>query len=121
MTDAKYGQDGTMTGTATFSPNGAGLLYCEKGILTLATGAQLQAERSYLWDTAGTDIAVRFADGKPFHGFTPDGSAIGTSHLCGADWYNVTYDFTAWPAWSATWIVTGPRKDYTSVTAYNRP
>ena len=110
-----------MTGTATFSPNGAGLLYTEKGVLTLATGVQLQAKRSYLWDTACADIAVRFVGGKPFHGFSPDGSAQGTSHLCGADWYNVTYDFTAWPAWSATWIVTGPRKDYTSVTAYNPP
>jgi hypothetical protein len=110
-----------MAGMATCSGNGAGLLYHETGTLTLDAGAKFQAERSYLWDADGSTITVRFADGKPFHAFTPDGSAQGTSHLCGADWYNVTYDFTAWPAWSATWIVTGPRKDYTSVTHYNRP
>ena len=109
-----------MTGRASFSQNGAGLLYREAGTLTLVTGTTLQAERSYLWDEQESDIAVRFADGKPFHSFTPDGSATGTSHLCGADWYNVTYDFMRWPAWSAAWVVTGPHKEYTSITHYRR-
>ena len=109
-----------MMGQATFAPNGAGLRYVETGTLTLATGARLQAERSYLWDVNGVDINVRFADGSPFHRFTPDGAAKGTSHLCGADLYNVTYDVTRWPDWSATWAVTGPRKDYVSVTQYTR-
>ena len=119
--DAKYGQDGDLTGEAAFTANGAGLLYQETGTLTLKTGAKLQATRSYLWDADGAGIVVRFADRKPFHRFDLTPTAQGTSHLCGADWYNVTYDFARWPAWSATWAVTGPRKNYTSTTHYNRP
>ena len=118
--DAKYGQDGTMKGVATFCADGAGLIYDETGDLTLNSGAKMQAERRYLWDADAIGIVVRFADEKPFHRFDPTGTAQGTSHLCGADWYNVIYDFSNWPAWSATWIVTGPRKDYTSTTHYQR-
>ncbi len=118
ITDAKYGQNGEMQGAAIFSPKNGGLLYRETGTLTLNTGAAMQAERSYLWDTDTTGIAVRFADGSPFHRFDAVGQAQGTSHLCGDDWYNVIYDFTAWPNWQAKWVVKGPRKDYVSVTQY---
>lgn len=120
ITDAKYGQDGSLMGEAAFTASGQGLLYCETGTLTLKTSAKMQATRSYLWDADATGIIVRFDDEKPFHRFDLTATAQGTSHLCGADWYNVTYDFAAWPAWSATWAVQGPRKDYTSITHYNR-
>jgi hypothetical protein len=33
----------------------------------------------------------------------------------------VTYDFTAWPAWSTAWTVTGPAKDYSMASDYRRP
>lgn len=118
--DVKYGQDGRMTGEARFDTIGAGLIYCETGTLSLASGAAMQAERRYLWDADATGVVVRFADEKPFHRFDLTDTAQGTSHLCGDDWYNVFYDFSHWPAWSATWIVTGPRKDYTSTTHYQR-
>jgi hypothetical protein len=117
--DAKYGQNGQMTGQACLTASDSGLLYHETGALVLTGGMQMQAERRYIWDSAGAEIAVHFDDGRDFHHFDPAGVAVGTSHLCGADLYNVTYDFTQWPQWSATWIVTGPRKDYTSLTRYN--
>lgn len=120
ITDAKYGQNGRLEGVATFSDHLDGLVYFENGKLTLDSGAMMQAERGYLWGADGTGIVVRFSDGSPFHRFDPTGQAMGTSHLCGADWYNVTYDFDAWPEWSATWTVTGPRKDYTSISHYKR-
>lgn len=120
ITDAKYGQDGSLFGKAAFTASGQGLLYRETGTLTLKAGAQMQATRSYLWDADAAGITVRFDDAKPFHRFDLTETAQGTSHLCGADWYNVTYDFTAWPAWSTKWAVQGPRKDYTSITHYNR-
>lgn len=120
ITDAKYGQNGRLTGTATFCDNADGLVYRENGKLTLDSGAVMQAERGYLWGADATGIVVRFSDGSPFHRFDLAGQAVGTSHLCGADWYNVIYDFHAWPNWTATWIVTGPRKDYTSVSCYTR-
>lgn len=118
IADAKYGQNGKMIGKVSFAARDGGLIYRETGQLTLAAGAVMQAERSYLWDADDTGIVVRFADGAPFHRFDPVGQVQGTAHLCGDDWYNVTYDFTAWPNWQAKWVVTGPRKDYTSVTRY---
>ena len=120
ISDAKHGQNGAVTGQATFERGGNGLHYRETGVLTLANGAQMQAERSYLWSPDGAGIAVTFADGAAFHRFDPQGQAQGTSHLCGDDLYNVTYDFTRWPVWTAVWAVVGPRKDYISTTHYIR-
>ena len=120
ITDALHGQNGQLDGRARFVTDGDGLRYAERGQLTLASGAVMQADRAYLWDADPAGIAVRFADGTAFHEFDPVGHTTGTTHLCGADTYNVTYDFENWPNWSATWDVTGQRKDYRSVSHYNR-
>jgi hypothetical protein len=48
------------------------------------------------------------------------GQADGTEHPCGDDHYTVQYDFRSWPQWTAVWQVSGPRKDYTSRSAYTR-
>ncbi len=119
--DLKFGQDGTLIGQATLTPDGENLCYCETGTLTLLSGAVMAAQRGYLWSPDQTGISVFFEDGSPFHRFDPTGEAIGSTHLCGADTYDVTYDFNGWPHWSATWRVTGPRKDYTSISHYIRP
>jgi hypothetical protein len=118
ITDALHGQDGRLEGRTAFVPNGRGLRYTETGQLTLISGAVMQATRSYLWDADNTGVVVRFDTGAPFHRFDLTGTTQGTSHLCGADMYLVTYDFTQWPAWTATWRVTGPRKNYTSISQY---
>lgn len=120
ITDALHGQNGQLVGHAQFLADGVGLRYQENGQLTLVSGAVLQADRTYFWNNDESGIAVRFADGAVFHGFDPVGRARGTTHLCGADTYNVAYDFDRWPDWSATWDVTGPRKDYRSISHYNR-
>jgi hypothetical protein len=117
----RRGPDAVFEGRATLHPAGTdGLDYQEVGQMRVGDGAPLLAERRYGWrfDTAG--VAVSFADGRAFHRFVPEGHAQGSDHPCGADLYRVRYDFTRWPDWSATWEVTGPRKDYTSVSHYRR-
>jgi len=116
--DDAYGQHGSLAGTARFHANGAVVDYHEQGRLTLAGGMTMQAERSYIWQPDPQGVTVKFADGAPFHRFDLGGKVKGTQHLCGADLYNVTYNFESWPAWSATWVVAGPRKNYTSVSHY---
>ena len=112
-------QTGTFDGTATLSNNaGGGLTYDEKGTMRLGDAPAMTAERRYHWAFGPDHIDVTFADGAPFHRFTPAGHVAGTDHPCGADFYTVRYDFTAWPAWSAVWTVTGPRKDYVSTSVY---
>ena len=119
--DHLAGQDGTLVGQARFAPLGQNQLdYHEHGTLTLDGGAQMAASRRYLWAFAAGRVDVAFEDGAAFHSFVPNGHAAGTDHPCGADFYTVRYDFTAWPAWSAVWTVTGPRKNYVSSTYYAR-
>lgn len=113
--------DGSLKGKAAFHADGGTLRYSESGALKLALGPVMQAERSYLWAFQGDRVVVQFDDGAAFHDFAPNGLSDGTQHLCGTDLYKCTYDFRAWPAWSATWQVKGPRKDYVSVSQYIRP
>ncbi|WP_322892141.1 MULTISPECIES: DUF6314 family protein [unclassified Yoonia] len=120
--DDRHGRmQGEFTGVAEMQPVGdAGLIYTESGQMRIGTAPVMQAVRRYLWDFGEGLVTVRFEDGRDFHTFVPAGQAAGTDHPCGADHYRVVYDFTRWPLWRATWDVTGPRKDYTSVTDYSR-
>lgn len=120
ITDRLGTMNGTLVGVATLSGVDTTLQYDETGRLTLQGGAEMEATRRYLWTFADDKVDVRFADGVTFHAFQPYGKAAGTTHLCGEDLYDVTYDFREWPVWTATWAVRGPRKDYTSVTRYAR-
>jgi hypothetical protein len=86
----------------------------------MGAGPEFEARRAYLWSFEGTGVVVRFDDETPFHSFTAIGQSDGTVHHCGADTYRVRYDFSHWPRWQATWRVTGPRKDYLSVSDYSR-
>lgn len=119
--DRLAGQAGHFGGTAVLTPDGPdGLDYSEEGTLRLGGGTPLFASRRFLWRFAKGQVDVRFADGAPFHAFTPEGQGAGTDHPCGADFYRVAYDFSRWPVWSAVWTVTGPRKDYVSASTYSR-
>ncbi|WP_127900480.1 DUF6314 family protein [Solirhodobacter olei] len=119
--DRRAGAEGRFEGTATLTPGGAGLAYAETGLLTLGTAPPMTAERRYFWAEApGGLIAVRFADGRPFHGFDPATGTPAASHWCDPDDYRVAYDLTRWPEWQATWDVTGPRKDYRMESFYRR-
>jgi len=110
-----------MNGYAVLTPKGEDtLVYVETGDMQLGQGPVLQATRTYIWRFVASEIVVTFADGADFHRFTPDGVVNGTDHPCGQDYYRVAYDFSVWPAWHATWDVSGPRKDYSSVSRYCR-
>lgn len=108
--DARAGGTGRFAGTAVFAPQAGGLAYSETGTLTLPDGTALTAERQYFWRQDGAEIAVEFADGRPFHRFGPGTDAA--RHWCDPDDYHVAYDFREWPVWHADWTVRGPRKDY---------
>ena len=122
ITDRLTGKTGRMDGLARFTDDAAGvLLYEEQGRLRLGDGPVMEATRRYRWHFTDGRVEVTFDDGAPFHGFVPQGYVAGTDHPCGDDAYAVRYDFIPWPRWRAVWIVTGPRKDYTSSTEYTRP
>lgn len=121
ITDHRGGQSGAFDGQAVFTPDGRDrLIYREEGVLTLAQGGPLKAERTYLWQFAADVVTVSFEDGRPFHSFALRAHAAGSDHLCGRDLYQVVYDFALWPVWQAVWQVAGPAKDYVSHSAYQR-
>ena len=102
-------------GTAHWTPEGPGALYSESGHLSIAGAPPFLAERRYRWDA---DLNVSFDDGSPFHQVDTEGQEI--THICPPDTYRGHYDFTTWPQFRLTWRVTGPRKDYVSVTCFSR-
>ncbi|KJZ20353.1 DUF6314 family protein [Loktanella sp. S4079] len=121
ITDRLSNQTGRLSGTAEFQDVGAGrLLYIEEGELRFGNAPPMAAKRQYLWLFHAGGVDVQFEDETAFHSFTPAGRPRGTDHPCGADIYQVQYDFSVWPEWQASWQVSGPRKDYTSVSQYRR-
>jgi hypothetical protein len=107
-------------GTATLErrSDGVGAKYAELGEMVQPSGVRFHAERSYLWHEDAGRIWVRFADGRDFHDFDPKIGGLASAHLCGADLYRGGYELSDWPRWSVTWDVSGPRKDYCSITTY---
>lgn len=121
ITDNLGQQGGRFVGQAVLEPDAqGGLIYDETGQLHLSSGPVLTAQRRYLWGFEDGRVVMRFADGRPFHDFAPKGQSGDIRHLCGDDIYDVRYDFTRFPSWTARWQVTGPRKDYVSFSTYSR-
>ena len=107
--DNRAGLTGRLEGTCAWRPDGDGLRQEESGLLHYGDGPPMQASRVYLWRDSPAGVQVLFEDGRPFHRFDPD---TGTDrHYCDPDIYDVTYDLSAWPIWTQSWHVIGPRKD----------
>lgn len=115
--DTRAGAQAQFEGEAVLEATPDGALYRERGDLVM-NGERFAAEREYIWHAEGALILVRFADGRDFHSFDPSAGGLASEHLCGEDMYRGGYDLSAWPGWSVTWDVFGPRKDYRSVSQY---
>lgn len=114
--DSRAGVTGHLTGQACWRPGQGGLILTETGELRYGEGAPMRAARRYLWRSEAGGVAVYFEDGRPFHWFSADAPAA--HHDCPPDDYRVAYRFDDWPNWTATWDVTGPRKEYRMVSRY---
>lgn len=102
-------------GTAVWHPENGGLMCKEQGVMMLEGHAPMRAERRYFW---APDLQVYFEDGRFFHQVPAEGGGAG--HWCDPDQYEGMYDFSDWPGFRVIWTVTGPRKDYRSVSEYSR-
>jgi hypothetical protein len=119
---------GTMTGTARFRPVRDGVLhYREDGRVTFANGHTGDAFREYhyLLDPDGT-IRVCYVEpntfGRTLHALHLDGTvteAVAT-HLCGADTYVGRYAFALPDRFTIDMDVSGPAKDYSTHTVFER-
>lgn len=119
---------GTMQGLATFTPLDAErLVYQEQGRLKLLNGAEFEAVREYIFRKGERGFDVFFKEDPPrlFHAISLSASDSGAlsgsaGHLCNLDHYQSTYTFCGDGGFVIRHVVSGPRKDYTMVTAYTR-
>lgn len=119
---------GSMQGLATFKPLDAeSLTYREEGRLRLLNGAELEAEREYVFRESEGGFDVFFMENPPrlFHTISlaaSDGGALSgrAGHLCNLDHYQSTYAFRPDGGFVIRHVVSGPRKDYTMITTYTR-
>jgi len=111
------GPDAVFSGQAQFLPQADGLKLLESGEMRMEGQAPMRAERVYLWREGATGIEVFFDDGRFFHHIS-GGERPEAHHDCAPDVYDVAYDFSLWPTWTAVWQVKGPRKDYRMESRY---
>lgn len=118
--DGRAGQNGALTGAATFAAAGSGLLYREEGRLAIGghEGPALQSYR-YAFPFPAR-AAVHFADGRFFHDLDLSSGAWACTHPCGADRYDGAFSVADAQSWRVVWTVKGPRKDLTLDSTYRR-
>lgn len=109
------GTEASFKGTAEWRAAPGGMIYHETGYLQMVQGPKMQAERRYQW---GDDLDVYFEDGRFFHRVPALGGDA--THWCDPDTYDVNYDFSKWPCFSALWRVRGPKKAYSMHSHYQR-
>lgn len=115
IVDIGQGQVWTFAGRAEITDSA----FVEHGWLT-RRGTAMPASRRYLLDVqAGDGVDVRRADGSLFIRLTRAPSQT-VAHLCGADLYSGRFIFPGMDRWIEAWRVRGPRKNYRSVTRYER-
>lgn len=124
LDDRRAGRVYTVTGTARFRPTDGDdgvLAYAETGQLSGDGQPPAGVERRLTWhDEGDSRVLIRFADGREYlHLDLGSGHAEG-HHPCAPDTYLVTLTVEDDDAWTETWDVTGPAKDYTAVTRYIR-
>jgi hypothetical protein len=123
--DLASADEGTFTGTTTFSPllgsGPLGLLHHESGTF-LWRGVARPAERTlhFLPSAAPGTADVRFADGRPFHDLNLTSGLWITDHPCSADLYRGEFTVLDADHWRTVWRVAGPAKDLVLTTDYAR-
>lgn len=113
---------GTIDGKSVFALTEPDVLaYTEKGLLHLTDGPVLEAHQEYVYRLEDGDrLAVYFRDGRFFHevSLADDGRTGTGDHLCKLDFYQAAYRFEGPEAFTVTYNVKGPKKDYVSETHF---
>ena len=120
LRDEATGGRGSFLGRADFTDAPGGLDFREAGWMVLGD-YQGHAERRYRFRFTGPWRAeVGFADGRPFHALELRGGETTVEHLCGNDLYRGRYRLAGDYRWRLDWQITGPRKDLSLETCYQR-
>ncbi|MGX6449860.1 DUF6314 family protein [Patulibacter sp. S7RM1-6] len=117
--DHRAGRDGTLVGTATFTPDGDGLVWAERGTMRLGDFVG-EGTRTLLVRPERDGWIVRFDDGRPFHPLDLAAGRCRVDHPCGEDHYAGEIRVEGEDRLVVAWRVVGPAKDHTIVSRYAR-
>ncbi|WP_210491562.1 DUF6314 family protein [Patulibacter sp. SYSU D01012] len=118
--DHRSGQDGTLEGVATLTPDGdGGLVWAERGTMRLG-GFVGAGTRTTLVRPEADGWVVRFDDGRYFHPLDLATGACRVDHPCGEDHYAGEIRAEGEGRLVVAWRVVGPAKDHTIVSRYTR-
>ncbi|GGC85135.1 hypothetical protein GCM10011512_10010 [Tersicoccus solisilvae] len=123
LDDRRAGRVYTVTGSAVFGATSeeSTIAYAETGSLTGDGQPPAAVERRLTWhDEGDARVLIRFADGREYLRLDFGSGHAEGNHPCAPDTYLVTLTAEDDDAWTETWDVTGPAKDYTAVTRYTR-
>lgn len=101
--------------------------YREDSIFTTTQGADFKTFREYIYRYENGTISVFFIDPPDslFHTLTFDTDnqypiLAHAKHLCDCDTYDATYNFLSPIAFTLTYRVKGPKKDYRIETSFEK-
>jgi len=109
-----------MRGMARFSACAAGLLFEERGLMTVGAYVGEAARRTLFHVEGGSVAEVCFEDSKPFHHLNLATGLAHVRHDCPPDRYEGRYRVLAPTCWLLSWQVTGPRKNQTITSRFTR-
>jgi hypothetical protein len=109
-----------MVGKASFSQQGADLVYDEAGhYFYQQQPFSFQQNYTYQWED-GSGYAICFRDGRFFYHLTSHDKSQDIIHLCGQDQYRGSFTWQDNDTWILRWYVQGPVKNFTIETIYER-
>lgn len=121
---------GTFTGAASLVPEADDPLTClyrEMGKLVDADGQHFDAKQNYLYRLSDGQLKIYKHEDSEWiimHelDFTREGDRLIAKHLhlCGQDRYAVEYKVDLSGNWEQSYIVTGPKKDYSIRSVYKK-
>lgn len=116
--------DITVYGVASFEDIDAhSKAFHEEGAYHL-NGTQYSCFQKQTWIWSEQKLTLLKHDGNILHVFDLEPADLPLqlqhTHSCGADTYTSSFDVLSHSQWRTTYHVSGPRKNYTSVTVFSR-
>lgn len=120
LRDTAAGVSGTFSGTGTFTPDGPGLAYEERGMLDLAHWRGPAYRKLHYAPVSSERLSVTFEDGRYFHELDLRSGVWTARHPCGADLYEGRFTVVSADEWHQEWRVRSAAKDQLIRSVFSR-
>ena len=108
-----------LRGKAIFTTEENIFYYKETGVIK-SDNFESKAHQDYTWIIKPNGWKINFSDGSHFHDLELENTKQEVYHYCGNDIYKGKFALNLPKEYEVIWKVSGPQKNYTSHTSYNR-